>query len=619
MTSSHVSTGNEEEMEKEKPKYNLLQNIAWMIGMSKKADSPEVGFFVLLMGMVSAGVNIAGLLITPMILKQVEDKAPLSKLLLVIGGYTFCLIALNGAKSYLDAIMGWTRIHVRSTIGLMMHEKFCKTSYPNTENPDVLKRFHKACETTWSNNAASEAVWHHMELFLEYAICFVVYLYYLSHANYLLIGFITVTTVAEFFVSKKVDEWKYQHRDEYGAARQKLSYITCKGESRTIGKDIRIFGMKDWMEDIYHASLKIAADLENKSNRRSIMVDLLDVALTVLRNGLAYYYLINMTIKGNLPVSTFLLYFAAVGGFAKWINNILKELAKLNTESTELSVLRETLEMSESFRMEGGKPLPKPEDEKYELRLENVSFRYPGANNDTITDMNLTIKPGEKVAVVGLNGAGKTTLVKLLCGFYDPTKGRVLLNGTDIREFNRPEYYDLFTAVFQKYSVVQVSAAENITSGTKNFDETKILEVLKEADLEEKFRSLPDGIYTHLGKQYYEDGIEFSGGETQRLVLARALYKNAPVLILDEPTAALDPIAEDRIYQKYNEMTKGHTSLFISHRLASTRFCDRILFMENGKITEEGSHDTLMHSGGKYKDMFNVQSKYYQEGQTDAE
>ncbi len=610
---------NRQSQKKEKPRYNLLQNVTWMVRMSKRADSPEVGFFVVLMGAVSAGVNIAGLLVTPMILKQVEDKAPLSKLLLVIAGYTLCLFVLNGAKSYFDTSLAWTRIHVRSTIGLLIHEKFCKTSYPNTENPDVLKRFHKACTTIWSNNAATEAVWHHMELFLEYVICFVVYLYFLSHTNYFLLGIITVTTVAEFFVSKKVDDWRYQHRDESSAASKRIEYITRKGESRTIGKDIRIFGMKDWMEDIYHASMQMALDLENKLNRRRILVDLLDVVLTVLRNGLAYYYLLNLTINENLPVSSFLLYFGAVGGFAKWINSILKELAKLNTESTELSVLREMLEMAESFRMEGGKPLPKSEDGKYELKLENVSFRYPGADSDTITDMNLTIKPGEKVAVVGLNGAGKTTLVKLLCGFYDPTLGRVLLNGTDIREFNRSEYYDLFTAVFQNYSVVQVSAAENISGEVRDFDEAKIWGVIKEADLEEKFRSLPQGIYTHLGKQYFEDGIELSGGETQRLVLARALYKNAPVLLLDEPTAALDPIAEDRIYQKYSEMTKGRTSLFISHRLASTRFCDRILFMENGKIAEEGSHDALMRAGGKYKELFDVQSKYYQEGPVDAE
>jgi ATP-binding cassette subfamily B protein len=604
---------------KEKPKYNLLQNVAWMIGMSKKADSPEVGFFVLLMGVVSAGVNIAGLLITPMILKQVEDKAPLPKLLLVIGGYTLCLLALNGVKRYFDGSLDWTRIHVRGEISVKIHEKFCKTSYPNTENPNVLKRFHEAIETTWSNNAATEAIWHHIELFLEYAICFIVYLYFLSHTNYLLLCIITVTTVVEFFISKKVDEWKYQHRDEASAVVKKIKYITCKGESRTIGKDIRIFGMKDWMDDIYRASKKIALDFENKLNEKYIMVDLFDVLLTVFRNGLAYYYLLNMTIKGNLSVSTFLLYFSAVGGFAKWTKSILAELTKLNSESTELSVLRETIEMAEDFRMEGGKPIPKTTDGKYELKLENVSFRYPGAESDTITDLNLTIKPGEKVALVGLNGAGKTTLVKLLCGFYDPTKGRVLLNGTDIRVFNRPEYYDLFTAVFQKYSIIEVSAAENISGKTKDFDEAKIWEVLKEADLDDKFRSLPNGIYTHLGKKYYEDGIELSGGETQRLVLARALYKNAPVLLLDEPTAALDPIAEDRIYQKYSEMTKGRTSLFISHRLASTRFCDRILFMENGKIIEEGSHDALMSTGGKYKEMFDVQSKYYQEGQTDEE
>jgi ATP-binding cassette subfamily B protein len=360
---------NRQSQKKEKPRYNLLQNVTWMIRMSKRADSPEVGFFVVLMGAVSAGVNIAGLLVTPMILKQVEDKAPLSKLLLVIAGYTLCLFVLNGAKSYFDTSLAWTRIHVRSTIGVLMHEKFCKTSYPNTENPDVLKRFHKACMTTWSNNAATEAVWHHMELFLEYVICFVVYLYFLSHTNYFLLGIITVTTVVEFFVSKKVDDWRYQHRDESSAASKRIEYITRKGESRTIGKDIRIFGMKDWMEDIYHASMQMALDLENKLNRRRILVDLLDVVLTVLRNGLAYYYLLNLTINENLPVSSFLLYFGAVGGFAKWINSILKELAKLNTESTELSVLREMLEMAESFRMEGGKPLPNSEDGKYELKL----------------------------------------------------------------------------------------------------------------------------------------------------------------------------------------------------------------------------------------------------------
>ncbi|MCR4778526.1 MAG: ABC transporter ATP-binding protein/permease [Lachnospiraceae bacterium] len=604
---------------KEKPKYNLPQNVAWMIGMSKKADSPEVGFFVLLMGVVSAGVNIAGLLITPMILKQVEDQAPLLKLLLVIGGYTLCLILLNGGKNYLEANIDWARIYVRSYIKTLIHEKFCKTSYSNIEDTSIIKKFNKAIETTFSPWVATQAIWHDLELLIEYVLCFWVYLYFLKQTSYILLAIITVTTISEYFLSKRVDDWRYAHKDEAEDVAEKIGYITEKGASRTIGKDIRIFGMHDWLQDIYHSVARACRDLENRLYKKYLMVDIIDVILTVLRNGLAYYYLLNMTLKDNLSASTFLLCFSAVGGFAQWIRNILSEVSKLNKRSIELCSAREALAMTEVFRMEGGKPIPKDTNSGYELRLESVSYRYPGTENDVISNLNLTIKPGEKVALVGLNGAGKTTLVKLICGFYDPTRGRVLLNGTDIREYNRPEYYNLFTAVFQQFSMVPVSIGENITQGFEEYDEQRVWEVLKEADLEKKVKSLPDGIHTHIGKEVYEDGIELSGGETQRLVLARALYKNAPILLLDEPTAALDPIAEDRIYQKYSEMTKGRTSLFISHRLASTRFCDRILFMENGKIIEEGSHDMLMSSGGKYKELFDVQSKYYQEGQTDEE
>ena len=214
---------------------------------------------------------------------------------------------------------------------------------------------------------------------------------------------------------------------------------------------------------------------------------------------------------------------------------------------------------------------------------------------------------------MGLNGAGKTTLVKLLCGFYDPTAGRVLLNGTDIREFNRREYYSLFTAVFQKFSVLEVTLAENVAQTAENIDEARVWDCLEKAGLGERVRSMPDGLQTHIGRQVYEDGILLSGGEMQRLMLARALYKNAPVLLLDEPTAALDPIAENDIYQKYAAMTEGRTSVFISHRLASTRFCDRILLIDGGGIAEQGSHESLLALGGKYAELFEVQSKYYRE------
>ena len=212
-----------------------------------------------------------------------------------------------------------------------------------------------------------------------------------------------------------------------------------------------------------------------------------------------------------------------------------------------------------------------------------------------------------------MNGAGKTTLVKLICGFLDPTEGRVLLNGQDIRQYNRRDYYELLSAVFQDFSILECSVAENVSQNPVDIDREKVKRCLEQAGIWEKIESLPKGMDTPIGKSVYEDGVELSGGQTQRLVLARALYKEPQILVLDEPTAALDPLAENDIYQRYESMTRGKTSLFISHRLASTQFCDRILFLANGKIAEEGTHQELLELGKEYAKLFEVQSRYYRE------
>lgn len=230
-------------------------------------------------------------------------------------------------------------------------------------------------------------------------------------------------------------------------------------------------------------------------------------------------------------------------------------------------------------------------------------------------DLALTIRAGEKVAIVGLNGAGKTTLIKLISGLLDPSDGQVLLNGVDIREFNRGDYYSVFSTVSQNFSVLDTTIAENVSQTVKPFDRAKVEKCLDLAGLSQRIGQLSAGIDTKLGKKLWDDGLELSGGEIQRLMLARALYRNAPILVLDEPTAALDPLAENDIYLKYNEMTENKTSIFVSHRLASTRFCDRILFIGNGGIQEEGSHEDLLALGGAYSDLFQVQSRYYRDGQ----
>ena len=334
--------------------------------------------------------------------------------------------------------------------------------------------------------------------------------------------------------------------------------------------------------------------------------------MTLCRNGIAYAFLIHQVLAQDLPASEFLLYFTAVSGFATWVTGILKQFISLHKESISLSRIQEYLNIDEPFKFDEG--IEPPQSDSYELRLENVTFRYPGTDKNILENVDLTIHPGEKLAIVGLNGAGKTTLIKLLCGFYDPTEGRVLLNGQDIRDFNRKKYYKLFSAVFQHFSIMDTTIAETVAQTTDDIDIEKVNACLDKAGLSSAIDKFPEGINTHIGREVYLDGVMLSGGQTQRLMLARALYKDGGILVLDEPTAALDPLAENDIYMKYNEMTAGKTSVFISHRLASTRFCDRILFVKDGGIAEEGTHDELLALNGEYANLFEIQSRYYKEG-----
>ncbi|MCD8325782.1 MAG: ABC transporter ATP-binding protein [Lachnospiraceae bacterium] len=246
------------------------------------------------------------------------------------------------------------------------------------------------------------------------------------------------------------------------------------------------------------------------------------------------------------------------------------------------------------------------------LELRDVSFTYPGQEKPVIFHINLTIKSGEKLALIGLNGAGKTTLVKLLCGFYQPTEGEILVNGLPLEKIERRQYYSLLSVLFQDYTILPGTVEENIAS-THHPEKERMERALSESDFRRVLSKLSQKEKSLLVKEVYDDAVDFSGGEKQRLLLARALYKDAKLLILDEPTAALDPIAEKEIYLRYGELGEGKTSVFISHRLSSTRFCDRIILLENGQIAEEGTHESLMEAGGRYAELFEMQSRYYRE------
>lgn len=596
---------------KEKPKYNIWQCVCFMVRTAWNSVR-SVLWLSIIFALLSVGINLAQLFIAPVVLEKVETLAPLGELLGTIGIFSAILLVLNALLGYMDENIPYGRIDVRTEIIHMINHKAYTTSYPNTKDPEVLRLHSAALRHCDANSKASEHIWVTLTTLLINVIGFVIYLCLLVDVNCLLMGLVVVTTVIGFFVSRYINQWQYRHKDELIKYEKELGYLTKKTESMKLAKDIRIFGLAPWLNGIYTSTRRMAEAFSVRREKVYAWTCVVDVVLQLARNGIAYGYLISRALTEGMSASEFLLYFTAFTGFSGWVTGLLSELTTLHKECLALSVIQEYIHLPEQFRFEGGVSIP--EAEAYELRMEKVSFRYPGTEKDIIRNMNLTLRPGEKVAVVGLNGAGKTTLVKLLCGFYDPDEGRVLLNGIDIREFNRQEYYDLFSAVFQEMSMLDLTVAEHVAQAVENIDLAKVADCLEKAGLTAKVASLPQGLQTHVGKIAFLEGVEFSGGETQRLVLARALYKNGPILVLDEPTAALDPIAENDIYMKYNEMTKGKTSLFISHRLASTRFCDRILFLQNGVIAEEGTHEQLLALGGEYAKLFHVQARYYQEG-----
>lgn len=600
-------------MNNHKSEYGVIQTIRFMIRQAAK-EAPAVLVWLVVDAILALILQLLELYVTPALLEGIENQIALNELVKTILLFSGGMILLTGLKEYIDTATQQGKIEIRVSICKAITAKLGTTSYCNLGKKDFQEKKERTDQATGSNSDATEIIWSQLNQFLFCSLGFVTYLLVMKRINVLILAVTILAAVVSYLAVQRSVAWMQKNREESDHAYQCILYLKNEAWNPVVAKDIRILHMKEWLSDTMEQHYETILHFAKAKGNHDFMADCVNVLAALIRNGVAYAYLIGQVLAGNMDAPQFILYFSAVSGFTNWVQGIMENVAQIRQSGVGISDVMELLSYEEPYRFEDGELLPENQAGHYELKLENVSFRYPGASEDTLHNLNLAIHNGEKLAVVGRNGAGKSTLVKLLCGFYDPTEGRVLLNGEDIRKYNRKEYYKLFSAVFQDFSILPGTIAENVAQSVDEIDFSRVKAAVKDAGLEENIERLPEQYETKLGRSVHLDAYELSGGETQRLMLARAVYRNALVIVLDEPTAALDPIAESDLYERYHELTKGSTSIYVSHRLASTRFCDRIILIGAGGIAEMGTHEELMEAGKEYAHLYEVQSRYYTEG-----
>lgn len=446
---------------------------------------------------------------------------------------------------------------------------------------------------------------------LTSSIGFILYGVMLVSVHPLVLVALLIAYAVNMAVTLHAEKKKQMLKDDVAKANRKMNYFAYNTRGLSIAKDIRVYSMREWINQMATMARLDKKNVDSKVHDYQVFVLIINGIVVLLRDGIVYSILIWLALKGDITIGNFALYAAAVNGLGDWLAQITTGVGAFREADNDVTDFRKFLSLPD------GKMDAK---EKLELvaapsiELEHVSFSYDG-ENQVLDNVSLKVKPGEKIAVVGSNGAGKTTLIKLICGLLHPTSGQILINGVPVSCVAQEDCSKVIAAVFQDSALLPVSIKRNIVMNDEKVEEDRIERVVALVGLDEKIASLEKGIETPLVKHITENGTEFSGGEVQKLLLARAIYKDSPILILDEPTAAMDPIAEQNVYLKYNELSENKTAFFISHRLSSTRFCDRIILIDGGGIREVGTHDELMDKGGMYHEMYMIQSKYYQKGE----
>jgi len=597
---------------KEKKKRSVMGNIIFIIKLACQWDSKIIGYFFL-STLVSASLPFISIL-TPKLL--VDELMGASRLVLIAGilATSFILASILGYfKSYLEGAHGPRLMNISFSFTSLIKEKSLKMDYKLTEDPRVLNQIEVAQKAAFGSIDVIRRIFS----IVASGVTFMGLAAIILTLHPLILLYLSLNVLLVFYLMSRAKKYEHDQKTEVADLNRKASYLYDLMYDFKYGKDIRLYGLDQWIVNKYRSTKDQEYKVLKRIKGKYLKANMLESIILLSREGLVFSYIIYQMLASEIGVGSFMMYLAAVTAYSVWMTNILDDLTFLNNHSLYISDYRDFIETDPGEADRTYLPLPLAED--YEVEFRQVSFKYPRSETYIIKDFNLKIQARKKLAIVGTNGAGKTTLVKLLAGLYEPDEGAVLLNGIDIRNFHREAYYKLISVVFQEINIFAFSLADNVTFKQGSpLDQAKINQCLQEVGLADKVASYDKGLATPLLKVLDKDGVEMSLGESQKLAMARALYKDGPLMILDEPTAALDAIAESRTYQQFNDMVEGKLAIFISHRLSSTKFCDEIIYMEAGKIYERGHHDNFMKAGGKYADMYRIQASYYREEEREA-
>ena len=631
--------------------YSFISNAAWH-WREQFTREPKAAASVLLLSFVAICLPLLNARLPKLVLQGLEERWELMRFAAVLLLLVAVLAVANMLQAALKAYMRRMQGPFEDDFNLRLLKKRLRVDYELLESRKFNEDAHAVYDSLYRPHSVvrdSSMIWQQS---LTAAGGLLLYGLILLRQSPLVPLLVLVAALLVFLLKRKAMRKDHELRPAADEAARKMRYVEERGWDLKAGKDIRMYGLGGWLLSILKRERETGETNVRRWENGYLAANLCDALLCFGRDAGAYLYFILQIVQGNLPVSDFVWYISVVSSCQQACSAFLENVELLGRLSFDYSRLRLFLESGEGdiFQGTGAEECEKipPEEsgktgagaerggrkavpdsaafsrtkEAVGIELEHVSFTYPGSRVPTLKDLNLTIRPGEKIALVGLNGAGKSTLVKLLCGLYRPTSGTIRVGGRPLSSFGKEEYFSMIAAVFQDVKLLPLTIAQNVASDNgEDIDRQRVRQCLSLAGLWEMVDGLPRKEDTPLGRGVLDDGIDLSGGERQKVWMARAFYKEASILILDEPTAALDPLAEQEIYEKYVQMSEGKTSLFISHRLASTRFCDRIVLLENGRITEQGSHEELMEKNGAYAGLFEVQGRYYRKeesGKTEA-